>query len=61
MAAATPKNCDNGDDVQRARVARILRDPVAYFADARRRAHEQARRLLDEQLDTEGPAAHAGS
>jgi hypothetical protein len=59
MAAATPNKRDNGDDAQRARVARILRDPAAYFADARRRAHEQARRLIAEQLDTDGPTAHA--
>jgi hypothetical protein len=48
----------NGDDAQRARLARLLRDPVAYFADARRQAHEQARQLLDARLDSEGsPAA----
>jgi hypothetical protein len=45
---------NNGDDVQRARLARLLRDPAGYFADARRRAHEQARRLLDARLDGNG-------
>jgi hypothetical protein len=44
----------NGDDVQRARLARLLSDPASYFADARRRAHEQARRLLAAQLDEHG-------
>ena len=36
----------NGDDVQRARLARLLSDPAGYFADARRRAHEHAKRIL---------------
>jgi hypothetical protein len=44
----------NGDEVQRARLARLLRDPATYFADARRQAHEQARRLLADRLDTDG-------
>jgi hypothetical protein len=44
----------NGDDVQRARLARLLSDPASYFADARRRAHEQARRLLAARLDEHG-------
>jgi hypothetical protein len=56
MAAAIR---NNGDDVQRARLARILRDPAGYFADARRQAHEQARRILAERLDAEDAAAHA--
>lgn len=47
----------NGDDVQRARLARLLRDPDTYFAEARRRAHEQARRLLAARLDADGTAA----
>jgi hypothetical protein len=45
------KTRNNGDDVQRARLAELLRDPSGYFADARREAHEQARRLLDARLD----------
>ena len=45
---------NNGDDVQRARLAKLLRDPSGYFADARRQAHEQARRLVDARLDAEG-------
>ena len=44
----------NGDDVQRARLARLLSDPATYFADARRKAHEQARRLLAARLDEQG-------
>jgi hypothetical protein len=44
----------NGDDVQRARLARLLSDPAGYFADARRRAHEHARRILAARLDTNG-------
>ena len=47
----------NGDDVQRARLARLLRDPAGYFADARRQAHEQARKLLADRLDTDGGAS----
>lgn len=41
----------NGDATQRARLARMLRDPSSYFADARRQAHAQARRLLASQLE----------
>jgi hypothetical protein len=44
----------NGDDVQRARLARLLSDPATYFADARRHAHEQAKRLLASRLDEHG-------
>jgi hypothetical protein len=44
----------NGDDVQRARLARLLSDPATYFADARRQAHEQARRFLAARLDSHG-------
>ncbi len=44
----------NGDDVQRARLARLLSDPASYFADARRRAHEHAKRILAARLDTHG-------
>jgi hypothetical protein len=44
----------NGDEVQRARLARLLRDPATYFADARRQAHEQAKRLLADRLDESG-------
>jgi hypothetical protein len=40
----------NGDETQRRRIARILRDPSAYYADARRDAHAQARRLLAARL-----------
>jgi hypothetical protein len=46
----------NGDEDQRARLARILRDPSTYFAHARRCAHEQARRLLDARLGADGVA-----
>lgn len=48
------KSRKNGDDVQRARLARLLSDPAAYFADARRQAHEQAKRLLAARLDEHG-------
>jgi hypothetical protein len=40
----------NSDETQRLRLARILRDPSAYYADARREAHAQARRFLAAQL-----------
>ena len=40
----------NGNETQRLRLARILRDPSAYYADARRKAHAQARRLLAARL-----------
>jgi len=40
----------NGDETQRLRLARILRDPSAYYADARREAHAQARRFLAARL-----------
>lgn len=40
----------DGDATQRLRLARILRDPVDYFADARRDAHEHARRTLAAHL-----------
>ncbi|HYH33394.1 MAG TPA: hypothetical protein VD903_23735 [Pseudonocardia sp.] len=46
----------NGDDVQRARLARLLHDPATYFADARRQAHEQARRLVEARLDAGVPS-----
>ncbi|HLU59287.1 MAG TPA: hypothetical protein VKZ81_27815 [Pseudonocardia sp.] len=46
----------NGDDVQRARLARLLSDPVGYFADARRHAHEQAKRLLEARLHEHQPS-----
>ncbi len=49
----------NGDDAQRARLARLLRDPSTYFADARRQAHEQARRLLAARLDANGAAGRS--
>ena len=45
------RSSTNGDDAQRARLARLLRDPARYFADARRQAHEQAKRLLADRLD----------
>ncbi|GAA0903681.1 hypothetical protein [Pseudonocardia zijingensis] len=51
------KTRTNGDDVQRARLARLLTDPATYFADARRQAHEHARRLLAERLDDHGEVA----
>jgi hypothetical protein len=44
----------NADETQRIRLARMLRDPAAYFADARREAHAQARRLLAAQLASRG-------
>ncbi|MDN5748234.1 MAG: hypothetical protein L0H64_06970 [Pseudonocardia sp.] len=40
----------NGDEDQRARLARILVDPAEYYADARRHAHDRARRLLAARL-----------
>lgn len=40
-----------GDATQRVRLARILSDPTGYFANARRDAHEHARRFLTEQLE----------
>jgi hypothetical protein len=39
-----------GDDGQRMRLAHILRDPASYYADARRQAHEHARRVLAARL-----------
>ncbi|MDN5857030.1 MAG: hypothetical protein L0H84_00260 [Pseudonocardia sp.] len=42
----------NGDAAQRRRLASILRDPTSYFADARRHAHEQARRFLAARLES---------
>jgi hypothetical protein len=47
----------NGDDVQRARLARLLSDPASYFADARAQAHEHAKRILAARLDTNGDAS----
>jgi hypothetical protein len=44
------KNNGNGDETQRLRLARILRDPTAYYANARREAHAQARRFLAARL-----------
>lgn len=44
----------NSDETQRARLAQLLRDPVTYFAAARRQAHAQARRLLVAQLAARG-------
>lgn len=41
----------NSDEQQRRLLARILRDPSKYYADARREAHEQARRLLAAELE----------
>lgn len=40
----------NGDAAQRARLARILADPQGYFAEARRAAREEARRLVAARL-----------
>jgi hypothetical protein len=48
----------DGDDTQRRRLARILRDPVDYFADARRDAHEHARRFLAAQLEARAAQQH---
>lgn len=48
------KTRTNGDDVQRARLTRLLNDPASYFADARRQAHEQAKRLLAARLNGQG-------
>lgn len=47
-------NRTNGDQTQRVRLARILRDPSSYFTDARRDAHAQARRLLAVRLASRG-------
>lgn len=44
----------NGDETQRARLARILHDPSTYYAHARRSAHERARRLLAARLESNG-------
>jgi hypothetical protein len=44
----------NGDETQRIRLARILRDPSTYYANARREAHEHARRLLADRLKSHG-------
>jgi hypothetical protein len=46
----------SGDAAQRARLARILSDPAAYFAEARRSAHDQARRLVAAQLHEPRPS-----
>jgi hypothetical protein len=40
----------NGDAAARQRLLRLLRDPGAYFARARREAQEHARRMLRERL-----------
>jgi hypothetical protein len=40
----------NGDAEARQRLVRLLRDPRAYFARARREAQEHARRMLRERL-----------
>jgi hypothetical protein len=40
----------NGDETQRLRLARILRDPTGYYADARKEAHAHARRFLATRL-----------
>jgi hypothetical protein len=53
---AKVKKC-NSDAVQRARLARLLRDPATYFADARQQAHEQARRLLADRLASDATPA----
>src|SRR5437016_4976602 len=49
--------------MQRARLARLLSDPATYFADARRHAHEQAKRLRAEgyavDVAHDGPSAMA--
>ena len=44
----------NSDETQRARLARLLQDPASYFAEARRQAHAEARRLLAAQLAARG-------
>lgn len=48
----TDDRSTNADASQRLRLARLLRDPAGYFADARREAHEQARRILAAQLES---------
>lgn len=45
----------HGDAEQRSRVDHLLRDPVGYFADARREAREHARQTVLAHLDE--PAA----
>ena len=50
------RSTGNADEEQRTRLARMLRDPAAYFADARREAHAQAKRLLAAQLASRGIA-----
>lgn len=47
-------NRSNGDETQRARLARILRDPSSYYADARRQARHDARRFLTARLESRG-------
>jgi hypothetical protein len=44
----------NGDDAARQRLMRLLRDPGAYFARARREAQEHARQILRERLASPG-------
>ncbi|MEJ3657490.1 hypothetical protein WEH80_31460 [Actinomycetes bacterium KLBMP 9759] len=41
----------NGDATQKVRLARILRNPADYFADARKDAHEDARRALTARIE----------
>jgi hypothetical protein len=41
----------NSDEQQSRQLARILRDPSKYYADARREAHEQARRFLAAEFE----------
>ena len=53
MTEGTPSN-GNGDEQQRRQLARILRDPSKYYADARREAHKQARRFLAAELELRG-------
>ena len=49
-------NPDNSDASQERRLARLLRDPAGYFADARRAAREHAHRAVTQQI--EGRPAH---
>lgn len=53
MTEGTTSN-GSGDAQQRMQLARILRDPSGYYADARREAHKQARRMLAEELEQRG-------
>ncbi len=55
MSVDTRRN-GSGDAAQRARLARILSDPAGYFAEARRSAHDQARRLVAAQLHEPRPS-----